>query len=84
MSIFYGHLSDDEKEIFIIENSFDIGMRKLGAKLDAICESVIINMAEAENKVIMESGTTDDLDILYEAASSENKAAAGNVISMMI
>ena len=71
MSIFYDHLSDDEREMLTLENSLDLDMRKYGAMLTAVCESTAINMAEAENKVIMESGTTDDLDILYEAAATE-------------
>lgn len=71
MSKFFGYLSDDERDVLALENSFDLEVRRLSVQLDVVCEATAINMAEAENKVIMESGTTEDLDTLYEAAVDE-------------
>lgn len=71
MEIFYGHLLDDEREVLALENAFDLDIRRLNAKYDAICEATAINLDAAENKVIMESGTDEDLEALFEAANTE-------------
>lgn len=84
MSKFYGHLSNDEREILVLENTFNLDMLKLSAQVNAICEATAINMGEAENKVMMESGTVEDLDYLYEEAVSDANTKSGNIISKII
>lgn len=71
MKIFLDHLSSDEKEVLILENTLDIELIKFNAKLTAVAESTEIDLISAKNKVVMESGTEEDLAVLYEAAGDE-------------
>ena len=69
LDIFKSYLSEDERAVAIEESTYEIQMAKLNAMYEMVDKNLELNMLEAEAKVLTESGTYDDLDYLYEAAS---------------
>jgi hypothetical protein len=71
-NIFYGHLSDTERELAIYESKFNIDIKK--AELMSIYAEKMdeIKEMEAELRVLTECGTYDDLVAYYEAEAEEN------------
>lgn len=82
--IFYGHLSDTERELAIYESKYDIDMMK--ADLMSIYAEKMneIKEKEAELRVLTEGGTYDDLVAYYEAEAETNNEQKQSAISAFI
>ena len=82
--IFYGHLSDTERELAICESKFDIDLKK--AELMSLYAEKMneIKEMEAELRVLTEGGTYDDLVAYYEAEAEENNDKKESAISAFI
>ena len=82
--IFKSYLSEEERAIAIEESTYEIQMAKLNAMDEMIDKNLVLNMLEAEAKVLTESGTYDDLDYLYEEANKEAAEKKEGIISKII
>lgn len=71
MNKYFEHLSDAEREALVLENTLDLQISNLSNSLVQVTESTVLNLKAAETKVLIESGTVEDLEILYEAANEE-------------
>ena len=63
----YSYMSEDEREVFMIESLMENKFAHLNCEFDKLMLEHEMNMINIENKVLMESGTSDDLEMLYLA-----------------
>ena len=70
--LFYSYIDDSDKELMAIEAAADIEINKSLLALEYADRLYDIKLMQADLKVLNESGTFEDLDMLYEAAGKEN------------
>lgn len=77
-SVYYESLVGDERQDYVEEMASDLATKKLIFMLETVDKSLEIAREEAELKVLSESGTCDDLVVLYTEAEEEaNKKKDG-------
>ena len=69
--IYNGYLTTDERECAASIAEFDFKMKKLDTLYEAVEKDYQANLIGIEAKVLAESGTYDDLEILYTEAENE-------------
>ena len=80
----YSYMSEDEREVFMIESLMENKFAHLNCEFDKLMLEHEMNMINIENKVLMESGTSDDLEILYLAEAEEVKKEGQGIIAKMV
>lgn len=76
-------LTGFEREIAIESAKMDISMQKLDALYEAVDANLQANYKEAELKVYAESGTYDDLAMLYMEAENDAVEKKGGILSSL-
>lgn len=76
-------LTGFEREIAIESAKMDISMQKLDALYEAVDANLQANYKEAELKVYTESGTYDDLAMLYMEAENDAAEKKGGILSSL-
>ncbi len=82
--IFRSSLSETERDFQILESAFDTEIKQCGVMLEMTLSTYEINKAQAEHKVLTESGTYDDLEMLYTEANVEANQKGQGIFSKMI
>lgn len=82
--LFKAYLSEDERELAILESTLDRDIAEGNTLLEMTMAKHQLNMVECEHKVLTESGTFEDLETLYEAAGEETDKKTKGVIGKMI
>ena len=72
-----------EREFVIESTKLDISMDKLNVLYEAVCSTLNANYREAELKVYAESGTYDDLAMLYMEAENDAVEKKGGILSSL-
>ena len=80
----YSYMSEDEREVFMIESLMENKFAHLNCEFDKLMLEHEMNMINIENKVLMESGTSDDLEMLYLAEAEEVKKEGQGIIAKMV
>ena len=80
----YSYMSEDEREVFMIESLMENKFAHLNCEFDKLMLEHEMNMINIENKVLMESGTSDDLEMLYLAEAEEVKKEGKGIIAKMV
>lgn len=70
-TLFYAYVEADEKDFMAIESSFDIDMARENLAYEYNEKLYDIKLQQSNLKVLQESGTFDDISVLYEAAGEE-------------
>ena len=84
MSALYNeYLTGSDREIAILEAEYDARMAKLTVLFETVDASLKANMLAAEAKVFAESGTYDDLTMLYTEAEQEADEKKKGIIAKM-
>lgn len=80
----YSYMSEDEREVFMIESLMENKFAHLNCEFDKLMLEHEMNLINIENKVLMESGTSDDLEMLYLAEAEEVKKEGQGIIGKMV
>ena len=80
----YSYMSEDEREVFMIESLMENKFAHLNCEFDKLMLEHEMNIINIENKVLMESGTSDDLEMLYLAEAEEVKKEGQGIIAKMV
>lgn len=83
-TFFMESTSDNVKELNIIMEQANIDFMKIDQMFTMLECQRNINLASAELKVVVESGTTSDLEMLYEAANAEAEGKKAGIVSSAI
>ena len=78
------YMSEDERDLYVIESECDAEILKGMFLLESVSKQLEFNMKDAELKCIKESGSDEDLDIMYEAVTVDASAKKANIISKML
>lgn len=85
MNAIFGYMDSFDREWAIIESVMDNKLLKLNYAFDKLMMEHQENLIAIENKVLMESGTDDDLTYYYTAEAEEvkekGKGILGNIIA---
>lgn len=79
----YGYLSDDESQMLAYEAVADHKIMAINNELDKLFLEHRINMMAADTKVLLESGTDDDLTTLYIAEAEETAKKGKGLLSRL-
>lgn len=79
----YGYLSDDESQMLAYEAVAEHKIMAINNELDKLFLEHRINMMAADTKVLLESGTDDDLTTLYIAEAEENAKKGKGLLSRL-
>ena len=82
--LFYSYVDDFEKEFMSMESSFDIEMAKLQLACEYADRLYEIRLMESNAHVLNESGTYEDIAVLYEDAGKENVEKKDGIIKNII
>lgn len=83
-TFFMESTSDNVKELNIIMEQANIDFMKIDQMFTIVESQREINMKASELKVVAESGTMEDLEMLYEAANAEADGKKKGIISSAI
>ena len=82
--MYASYLSDDERDFMIIESTFDNVIKQAECLYEMAILKHKMFISDAENKVLCESGTFDDLEILYEEAGASTDKTKEGIIKKII
>lgn len=83
-TFFMESTSDNVKELNIIMEQSNIDFMKIDQMFTMVESQREINLKASELKVVVESGTMEDLEMLYEAANTEANGKKKGIISSAI
>lgn len=84
MDALCAYMSESEKQWAIIESVIDNRLLRVNYEFDKLMMEHTENLISIENKVMMESGTSDDLEALYLAEAEEIKKEGQGILSKII
>ena len=82
--IYYGYMTESQREDFIIESTLENEFNKLQMLFEMRCMQYEQNCRDAELKVLSEGGTYDDLAYLIGVATMEAQEQGEGIIAKMI
>ena len=84
MTFLYEYTSEQDKEIAVIESVIDNKLMHLNMSFEKLMLEHAQNLSDIETKVLVESGTADDLLSLYIAEAEEIKEKGKGIIGSII
>lgn len=84
MNAIYGYLTGSDRQWAIIESVMDSKLARLDFEFEQVMMRHRRNLANIELKVLMESGSDEDLEMLYEAEAEETKEKGKGILSRII
>lgn len=79
--LMYGYVDDMDKDFMSYEMALDLSMEKAALAFEYADRKYDLDINAADLKVLNESGTYEDIDMLYEAAAADNKEKKQGVIA---
>ena len=83
-AIYCSNLSEFDRQMTYLEKAFEADFQEAMLALEMVNQRLDINCLKAEARVILESGTDEDLSYLYNEAAAEAKANEGGLFKNII
>ena len=84
MSGLYDYMTESEYELACIEAVFENQMKHLECEWNLLALEHEMNLHSIETKILMESGTVDDMAYLYAMEAEENSDQKVGILSRMV